>query len=134
MHALLRDAAELRFVMTTSGDAAGRSVAFYEALGFEVADDTELFDGSRWIEMAASGPTRGAAVITPGEWSDADVGSGFLVASRDTATLERALVAAGVSVRTETGGRDDDAPAAVSFWFEDPLGNLLLVSASSATG
>lgn len=129
MHALVRTASDLRFVMTTSKACAARSIAFYEGLGFELTADTRLLDGSRWIEMVASGATRGAAVVTPRAWSESDVASGFLVASRDLPSLERALVAAGVSVSTDDG-EDDAEIAGTCFWFEDPLGNVLFVSAA----
>jgi hypothetical protein len=129
MHALVRTATDLRFVMTTPKACAARAVAFYEALGFEVAADTRLLDDSRWIEMVASGATRGAAVVTPRAWSTSDVTSGFLVASRDVAALERALTAAGVAVCTDDD-EDDPELAETCFWFEDPLGNVLFVSAS----
>jgi catechol 2,3-dioxygenase-like lactoylglutathione lyase family enzyme len=60
-----RQISQFQLVMIPSTDQ-DRSVAFYEALGFEKRSDIPWGAGHRWIELYAPSGTTGIALVPPG--------------------------------------------------------------------
>src|SRR6202030_2800694 len=55
---------QLQLVVIASTDLE-RSIAFYEALGFEKRADFPWADGHRWVELYPPGGTAGLALVPP---------------------------------------------------------------------
>ena len=55
---------QIQLVMIPSTDQ-DRSVAFYEALGFEKRNDIPWGDGYRWVEVYPPSGTTGIALVPP---------------------------------------------------------------------
>src|SRR5215204_3694431 len=60
-----------------------RSVAFYEALGFEKRLDIPWGDGYRWVELYPPGGTAGVALVPPGPGDPTAVQTGIILTTDD---------------------------------------------------
>jgi len=128
---------QLQLVMTPSSDQA-RSLAFYEALGFEKRLDVPWVDGHRWIEVYPPGGTAGLALVPPAAGSRAGTHLGVILNTDDIDDAHAELTARGVDVDREIarpgssaliriGAVEQAGPVPAMFWFRDPDGTQFLV-------
>ena len=75
-----------------------RSVAFYEALGFEKRSDIPWGDGHRWIEVYPPNSPTGIALVPPGPADATGVQTGIILNTDDIDATHAQLQAIGVDV------------------------------------
>ncbi len=128
---------QLQLVVIPSTDQE-RSLAFYEALGFERRNDSPWGDGYRWVEVYPPGGTAGMALVPPRHGDPTGVQTGIILNTDDIDAAHAEMKANGVDVDTEVarvgapaairiGAVELVGPVPPMFWFRDPDGNQLLV-------
>jgi catechol 2,3-dioxygenase-like lactoylglutathione lyase family enzyme len=132
---------QVQLVLVPSADQ-DRSLAFYEALGFERRNDIPWGDGYRWVEVYPPGGTAGIALVPPRQGDPAGVQTGIILNAGDVDAAHKEMQSRGVDVDAEVaragapasiriGAVELAGPVPPMFWFRDPDGNaLLLVEAS----
>jgi catechol 2,3-dioxygenase-like lactoylglutathione lyase family enzyme len=127
---------QINLVMIPSADH-DRSVAFYEALGFEKRSDITFGDGHRWVELYPPSGATGIA-LAPGRAEEAGVQTGIILASDDIDATHVELRSSGVDVDDEVarvgapaairiGAAEVVGPVPPMFYLRDPDGNALLI-------
>ena len=115
-----------------------RSVAFYEALGFERRNDIPWGDGHRWVEVYPPGGSTGLVLIPPGPDERIGVHTGVILNTDDIDATHTELRNRGVDVdpgvarvgapaEIRIGPVEMSGPVPPMFYFRDPDGNTLLV-------
>jgi catechol 2,3-dioxygenase-like lactoylglutathione lyase family enzyme len=115
-----------------------RSLAFYEALGFERRNDIPFGDGHRWVEVYPPGGTAGIALVPPPSGAPAGIDTGIILNTADVDATHAQLKASGVDVDSEVarpGALREISIGAVRladaqppmFYVRDPDANTLLV-------
>jgi catechol 2,3-dioxygenase-like lactoylglutathione lyase family enzyme len=89
----------IHLVMIPSSDQ-DRSIAFYEALGFEKRADAPFGEGHRWVELFPPDGTAGIA-LAPGQGEGAGVQTGIILTTDDIDATHAELRSAGVDVDAE---------------------------------
>ena len=128
---------QIQLVMIPSTDQ-DRSVAFYEALGFEKRNDIPWGDGYRWVEVYPPSGTAGIALVPPRPGDPTGVQTGIILNTDDIdATHARCSPRASTSThRSPAPARrqrfgsapwSSSVPVPPMFWFRDPDGNTLLI-------
>jgi catechol 2,3-dioxygenase-like lactoylglutathione lyase family enzyme len=128
---------QIQLVLVPSTDQ-DRSLAFYEALGFERRNDSPWGDGYRWVEAYPPGGTAGIALVTPREGDPTGVPTGIIVNTDDIDAAHAEMQASGIDVDAEVarvgapasiriGAVELVGPVPPMFWFRDPDGNALLI-------
>jgi catechol 2,3-dioxygenase-like lactoylglutathione lyase family enzyme len=132
---------QIQLVLVPSTDQ-DRSLAFYEALGFERRNDIPWGDGYRWVEVYPPGGTAGIALVPPRQGDPTGVQTGIILNTGDVDAAHKEMQSRGVDVDAEVaragapasvriGAVELVGPVPPMFWFRDPDGNaLLLVEAS----
>ena len=128
---------QLQLVVIPSTDQ-DRSLAFYEALGFQRRNDSPWGDGYRWVEVYPPNGTAGIALVPPRQGDPTGVQTGIILNTDDIDAAHAEMQASGIDVDAEVAR--DGAPAAIRigavelvgptppmFWFRDPDGNTLLL-------
>jgi catechol 2,3-dioxygenase-like lactoylglutathione lyase family enzyme len=116
----------------------GRSVAFYEALGFETRNDIPWGDGYRWVEVYPPNGSTGLALVPPRPGEAPGVQTGIILNTDDIDAAHDELQSLGVDVDSEIarvgapaririGPVDTAGPVPPMFYFRDPDGNALLI-------
>jgi catechol 2,3-dioxygenase-like lactoylglutathione lyase family enzyme len=114
-----------------------RSLAFYEALGFEVRANFPWGEGYRWIEVYPPGTSTGLALIPPGP-DPVGIRTGIILNTKDIDAAHAQMKALGVDVdsdiarlgsaaKARLGAVEQVEPQPPMFWFRDPDGNQLLL-------
>jgi catechol 2,3-dioxygenase-like lactoylglutathione lyase family enzyme len=128
---------QIQLVMIPSTDQ-DRSVAFYEALGFEKRSDIPWGDGYRWIEVYPPDASTGIALVPPGPGDPTGVQTGIILNTDDIDATHAQLRSRGVDAdagvarvgapaEIRIGAVELAGPVPPMFWFRDPDGNTLLV-------
>jgi catechol 2,3-dioxygenase-like lactoylglutathione lyase family enzyme len=115
-----------------------RSIAFYEALGFEKRVDFPWGDGHRWIELYPPGGEAGIALVPPGPADRTGVQTGIILNTDDIDATHGELRSNGVDVDAEVarvgapaeiriGAVEMAGPEPPMFYLRDPDGNSLLI-------
>jgi catechol 2,3-dioxygenase-like lactoylglutathione lyase family enzyme len=91
---------QLQLVVVPSSDQ-DRSLAFYEALGFERRNDIPFGEGHRWVEVYPPGGTAGIALVTPHADDPRGVQTGIILNTDDIAATHAHLRASDVDVDPE---------------------------------
>ena len=126
---------QLVLVPSTNQD---RSLAFYEALGFERRNDIPWGDGYRWVEVYPTGGTAGIALVPPRHGDPTGTQTGIILNTDDIDAAHAEMQASGVDVDAEVarvgsaaairlGAVELVGPVPPMFWFRDPDGNALLI-------
>ncbi len=103
-----------------------RSIAFYEALGFEKRTDIPFGDKYRWVEVYPPSGTTGIALAPPRPGIDqTGVETGIILTTDDIDATHAELQSDGVHVDAEVARMGDPVPP--MFWFRDPDGNTLMI-------
>jgi catechol 2,3-dioxygenase-like lactoylglutathione lyase family enzyme len=136
---------QIQLVMIPSTDQ-DRSVAFYEALGFEKRTDIPWGDGYRWVEIYLPSSATGIVLVPPGPGERTGVPTGMLLDTDDIDAAHGHLRSIGVDVDAEVarvgapaeiriGPVELAGPVPPMFWCRDPDGNtMLIVQPDSPTG
>jgi catechol 2,3-dioxygenase-like lactoylglutathione lyase family enzyme len=120
----------------------GRSVAFYEALGFERRNDIPWGDGYRWVEVYPPSGTTGIALVPPRPEDPTAVETGIILNTPDIDATHVELQSRGLDIDHEVARRGAPAeirigavavvgPVPPMFWLRDPDGNKLLIVETS---
>ena len=128
---------QIQLVLIPSTDQE-RSVAFYEALGFEKRNDIPWGDGYRWVEVYPPSGTTGIALVPPRPGDPTRVQTGIILNTDDIDATHAHLQSNGVDVDAEVARKGAPAkirigavelvgPQPPMFWFRDPDGNTLLI-------
>jgi catechol 2,3-dioxygenase-like lactoylglutathione lyase family enzyme len=128
---------QIQLVLVPSTDQ-DRSLAFYEALGFERRNDIPWGDGYRWVEAYPCGGTAGIALVPPQHADSTGVETGIILNTTDIANTQEEVRWGGVDVDPEVarvgapasiriGAVEMIEPMPPMFWFRDPDGNSLLM-------
>jgi catechol 2,3-dioxygenase-like lactoylglutathione lyase family enzyme len=126
-------------LITIPSADADRSIAFYEALGFEKRADFPFGEGGRWVELFPPDGTAGLS-LAPGPAIVQGIDTGIILTTADIAAAHEQLRARGLDVdeeiarpgssrRIRVGGVDVVGPQPPMFHLRDPDGNALLVVA-----
>jgi catechol 2,3-dioxygenase-like lactoylglutathione lyase family enzyme len=128
---------QIQLVLVPSTDQ-DRSLAFYEALGFERRNDIPWGDGYRWVEVYPPNGTAGVALVPPQPGDPAGMQTGIILNTDDIDAAHAEMQSSGFDVDAEVARAG--APAAIRigaveligpvppmFWFRDPDGNTLLI-------
>jgi catechol 2,3-dioxygenase-like lactoylglutathione lyase family enzyme len=91
---------QIQLVMIPSTDQ-DRSVAFYEALGFEKRTDIPWGDGYRWVEIYLPSSATGIVLVPPGPGERTGVPTGMLLDTDDIDAAHGHLRSIGVDVDAE---------------------------------
>jgi catechol 2,3-dioxygenase-like lactoylglutathione lyase family enzyme len=103
-----------------------RSIAFYEALGFEKRTDIPFGDQYRWVEVYPPSGTTGIALAPPRPGIDqTGVETGIILTTDDIDATHAQLRSEGVEVDAQVARMGDPVPP--MFWFRDPDGNTLMI-------
>jgi len=103
-----------------------RSIAFYEALGFEKRTDIPFGDKYRWVEIYPPSGTTGIALAPPRPGTAVTpVETGITLTTSDIDGTHAAFKSRGVDVDAEVSRMGDPVPP--MFWFRDPTGHTLMV-------
>jgi catechol 2,3-dioxygenase-like lactoylglutathione lyase family enzyme len=124
-------------LVTIPTNGQSRSLAFYEALGFEVRADFPWNDGYRWIEVYPPGTSTGLALIPAGP-DPVGVRTGIILNTKGIEAAHARMKQLGVDVdpdiariglpaRVRIGAVEQAEPQPPMFWFRDPDGNQLLL-------
>jgi catechol 2,3-dioxygenase-like lactoylglutathione lyase family enzyme len=127
----------VQLVMIPSTDQ-DRSIAFYQALGFEKRSDVPWGDGHRWIEVYPPGSPTGLALVPPGPGDSTGVPTGIILNTDDIDATHAELRSRGVDIDAQVARVGGTAPIRIGpvetaspvppmFWFRDPDGNSLLI-------
>jgi catechol 2,3-dioxygenase-like lactoylglutathione lyase family enzyme len=121
---------EINLICVTTADQ-DRSIAFYEALGFEKRTDIEFGGGQyRWVEVYPPSGSAGIALAPPREGETVQGGqTGITLTSDDIDAAHANLRSLGVDVDAEVARAGDPVPP--MFWFRDPEGHSLMVVQTS---
>lgn len=84
-------------LVTIPTNDQSRSLAFYQALGFEVRADLPWHDGHRWIEVYPPGTSTGLALIPAGP-DPVGVRTGIILNTKDIETAHARMKELGVDV------------------------------------
>lgn len=114
-----------------------RSLAFYEALGFEVRADFPWQNGHRWIEVYPPGTSTGLALIPAGP-DPVGVRTGIILNTKNIEAAHAGMKHLGIDVdpdvarigspaKARIGAVEQTEPQPPMFWFRDPDGNELLL-------
>jgi catechol 2,3-dioxygenase-like lactoylglutathione lyase family enzyme len=128
---------QIHVVMVPSTDQ-DRSIAFYEALGFEKRLDVPFAEHHRWVEMFPPDGVTGVALVAPGPGESGGTSTGVLLTTDDIDATHAQLRSSGVDVdaqvarpgtpaRIRIGAAELAGPVPPMFWFRDPDGNTLLI-------
>jgi len=128
---------QIQLVMIPSTDQ-DRSVAFYEALGFEKRLDIPWGEGYRWVELYPPDGTAGVALVPPGPGDPTAVQTGIILNTDDIDATHSKLQSGGVDVDAQVarvgapaeiriGAVELAGPVPPMFWFRDPDGSALLI-------
>jgi catechol 2,3-dioxygenase-like lactoylglutathione lyase family enzyme len=128
---------QLQLVMIPSSDQ-DRSIAFYEALGFETRSDFPWGDNSRWVEVYPPGSPTGIALVPPGVDDPRAVQTGIILNTNDidaahahlrsiNADVDDQVARVGSPAEIRIGAVQQSEPVPPMFWFRDPDGNALLI-------
>ena len=128
---------QLQLVVVPSTDQ-DRSLAFYEALGFERRNDSPWGDGYRWVEVYPPSGSAGIALLPPRPGDPTGVQTGIILNTDDIDATHAQFQALGVDVdpavarpgaptRIRLGAVELAGPQPPMFWFRDPDGNALLM-------
>ena len=128
---------QLQLVVIASTDQE-RSIAFYEALGFEKRADFPWADEHRWVELYPPGGTAGLALVPPRPGDPAGIQTGIILNTEDIDAAHAEMKSRGVDVDAEVarvgapaairiGAVELVGPVPPMFWFRDPDGNALLL-------
>jgi catechol 2,3-dioxygenase-like lactoylglutathione lyase family enzyme len=124
-------------LVTIPTNDQSRSLAFYQALGFEVRADFPWHDGYRWIEVYPPGSSTGLALLPAGP-DPVGVRTGIILNTKDIEAAQARMKRLGVDVdpdiarigspaRVRIGAVEQTEPQPPMFWFRDPDGNQLLL-------
>jgi len=124
-------------VMIPSTDQ-DRSVAFYQALGFEKRADLPWGDGHRWVELYPPKGEAGIALVPPGPGDPTGVQTGIILNTDDIDATHARLRAGGVDVdlavarvgapaEIRLGAVEMAGPLPPMFYLRDPDANTLLI-------
>ncbi|MDQ6930995.1 MAG: VOC family protein [Candidatus Eremiobacteraeota bacterium] len=128
---------QIQLVMVPSSDQE-RSLAFYEAVGFERRNDIPWGEGYRWVEVYPPGGNTGIALIPRRPGEAAGVTTGIILHTDDIDATHAAMRSSGVDVddgiarkgsptKIRLGANEMAEPSPPMFWFRDPDGNSLLI-------
>jgi catechol 2,3-dioxygenase-like lactoylglutathione lyase family enzyme len=128
---------QIQLVVIPTSDQ-DRSVAFYEALGFETRSDIPWGDGYRWIEVYPPNSTTGIALVPPGPGDATGVQTGIILNADDIdathaqlqsigVDVDAAVARVGTPVEIRIGPVQMADPVPPMFYFRDPDGNTLLI-------
>jgi catechol 2,3-dioxygenase-like lactoylglutathione lyase family enzyme len=128
---------QIQLVLVPSTDQ-DRSLAFYEALGFERRNDIPWGDGYRWVEAYPPNGTAGIALVPPGPGDRTGVQTGIILNTDDIDAAHAEMQSLGVDVDAEVarvgapaairiGAVELVGPAPPMLWIRDPDGNALLL-------
>lgn len=128
---------QIQLVLVPSTDQ-DRSLAFYEALGFERRNDSPWGDGYRWVEVFPPGGTAGIALVPPRPGDAETMQTGIILNTNDIDAAHAEMRSSGVDVDAEVarvgapaeiriGAVELVGPVPPMFWFRDPDGNALLI-------
>ena len=128
---------QVQLVLVPSTDQ-DRSLAFYEALGFERRNDIPWGDGYRWVEVYPPGGTAGIALVPPRPGDPAGMQTGIILNTDDIDAAHAKMESSGVDADAEVarpgaptairiGAVEQVGPVPPMFWFRDPDGNALLI-------
>jgi catechol 2,3-dioxygenase-like lactoylglutathione lyase family enzyme len=128
---------QIQLVMIPSTDQ-DRSVAFYEALGFEKRNDFPWGNGYRWVELYLPGGGAGITLVPPRPGDSTGVQTGILLNTDAIDATHAEMQSRGVDVDAEVARKGAPAeirigaveiagPVPPMFWFRDPDGNSLLI-------
>jgi catechol 2,3-dioxygenase-like lactoylglutathione lyase family enzyme len=115
-----------------------RSIAFYEALGFEKRADSPWGDGYRWVELYPQGSPTGISLVPPHPTHPTGAQTGIILNTDNIDAAHAHLKAAGVDVddhiarvgsptEIRIGAVQLAGPVPPMFYLRDPDGNALLV-------
>ena len=132
---------QIQLVMIPSTDQV-RSVAFYEALGFERRNDIPWGDGYRWVEVYPPSGTTGIALVPPRPEDPTAVETGIILNTPDIDATHAELQSRGLDIDREVARHGAPAeirigavavvgPIPPMFWLRDPDGNKLLIVETS---
>jgi catechol 2,3-dioxygenase-like lactoylglutathione lyase family enzyme len=124
-------------LVTIPTNDQSRSLAFYEALDFEVRADVPWHGDYRWIEVYPPGTSTGLALIPAGP-DPVGVRTGVILNTKDIEAAQARMKGLGVDVdpdiarigspaRVRIGAVEQTEPQPPMFWFRDPDGNQLLL-------
>src|SRR3954453_16402351 len=91
---------QLQLVMMPATDQQ-RSLAFYQALGFETRLDVPWADGHRWIEVYPPGTGAGLALVPPADGLAGGAPLGVILNAADIDAAHADLRSRGVDVDPE---------------------------------
>ena len=128
---------QIQLVLVPSTDQ-DRSLAFYEALGFERRNDIPWGDGYRWVEVYPPSGTAGIALVPPRQGDPTGMQTGIILNTDDIDAAHAEMQSSGVDVDAEVarvgaptairiGAVELVGPVPPMFWFRDPDGNALLL-------
>jgi len=128
---------QIQLVLVPSTDQ-DRSLAFYEALGFERRNDIPWGDGYRWVEVYPPNGTAGVALVPPRQGVPTGIHTGIILNTDDIDAAHTEMQSSGVDVDAEIARVGAPAPIRIGavelvgpvppmFWFRDPDGNALLI-------
>jgi catechol 2,3-dioxygenase-like lactoylglutathione lyase family enzyme len=128
---------QIQLVVVPSTDQ-DRSLAFYEALGFERRNDIPWGDGYRWVEVYPPNGTAGIALVPPRPGDPTGTQTGIILNTDDIDAAHAEMQAIGIDVDAEVARVGAPAPIRIGavelvgpvppmFWFRDPDGNALLM-------
>jgi catechol 2,3-dioxygenase-like lactoylglutathione lyase family enzyme len=128
---------QIQLVMIPSTDQ-DRSVAFYEALGFERRNDIPFGDSYRWVEVYTPSGTTGIALVSPRPGDPMAVQTGVILNTDNIDATHAHLQSSGVDVDAEVarvgapteiriGAVELVGPVPPMFYFRDPDDNTLLM-------
>jgi catechol 2,3-dioxygenase-like lactoylglutathione lyase family enzyme len=128
---------QVQLVLVPSTDQ-DRSLAFYEALGFERRNDIPWGDGYRWVEVYPPGGTAGIALVPPRQGDPSGIQTGIILNTDDIDAAHANMRSSGVDADAEIaragapaafriGAVELTGPMPPMFWFRDPDGNTLLI-------
>ena len=129
--------ARLQLVVVPCSDH-GRSLTFYESLGFERRNDIPFGDGYRWVEVYPRGGAAGIALVSPAQDGPRAVETGIILNTDDIDAAHAQMRSLGADVDAEIarpgaptsiriGAVELTGPNPPMFYFRDPDGNALLV-------
>ena len=119
---------ELNLVAIAATDQ-DRSIAFYEALGFEKRTDVPFGDRYRWVEVYPPNGTAGIALAPPQSPDQVGMQTGIALTTDDIEATHAYMQGQGVDVDAEISRMGDPVPP--MFWFRDPDANSLFVVQTS---
>ncbi|MDO9357326.1 MAG: VOC family protein [Solirubrobacteraceae bacterium] len=128
-------------LVTVASSDFNRSIAFYEALGFEKRVDAPMGEGHRWVELFPDDGVAGIALVERAAGAAAAPTGLLLTATADVEETRAAYAAAGfdvdeavaregAGVTTSLGAARVTDPFPPMFYVRDPDGGSVLVIGS----